>query len=232
MRVLHLQCLRDLPDVPREIAGIRAAAGLADGELTTIRPFDAPVSPTLLDDAQGIVIGGSGWSAFHDIPFYEEFLALLTEARRRRTPTFGICFGAQTLARLHDGVVVRDEAHAEYGTTDIDLDPAAADDPLFSSMPKRFAAQSWHHDRIIELPPGAAALAWSRSGVLQAFAFPGEPLYAVQFHPERTAAASRELFPIRCAKKPEWRDALLSGLRESPEATHLLKRFIDRFVRP
>lgn len=233
MSLLHLQCLRDLPEAPREIRGILGATGLKPEEVEIFRPFDAPAPLALLDRADAVTIGGSGWSSFEDIPHYPEFLRLLSEARRRRIPTFGICFGAQTMAWHFEGAVVRDEPRAEYGTIEVELTGAAKDDPLFSDMPARFAAQSWHHDRITELPLGAVALATSQGGaVLQAFTFPDEPIWAVQFHPERDLGISREVIPLRCAEDPARRDAILAGLRASPEATALLRRFADRFVRP
>jgi hypothetical protein len=84
---------------------------------------------------------------------------------------FGICFGAQALARALGGSVVR-AAHPEIGWTSIDSD-----------VPELIEAGpwfQWHSDRFT-LPPGAVELARNAVAV-QAYRV-GRSL-GVQFHPE------------------------------------------------
>lgn len=233
MPFLHFQCLKDAPDRQVEIDSILAGTKLPAASLTVVRPFQAPASPALLDGAQGVFIGGAGWSAFEDIPYYEEFLAVLRAARQRGMPIFGICFGAQTLAHLFGGTVVRDDANAEYGTIEVACQTTAIEDPLFSGTPARFLAQSWHHDRISVLPPGAVPLAWSRDGaVLQAFSFPDERIWGVQFHPERTSETfERVLEHRRAPDESHPIETIRASLRPSPQATALLERFV-RLAQP
>jgi GMP synthase-like glutamine amidotransferase len=88
---------------------------------------------------------------------------------------FGICFGAQALARALGGSVVR-AAHPEIGWTSIDSD-----------VPELIEAGpwfQWHSDRFT-LPPGAVELARNAVAV-QAYRV-GRSL-GVQFHPEVTRA--------------------------------------------
>lgn len=228
MPFLHFQCLKDAPDRQVEIDSLLAGTGLPSGELKVIRPFAAPVPSEALDGVQGLLIGGAGWSAFEEIPYYEDFLAVVRAARQRGLPIFGICFGAQTLAHLFGGTVVRDEPNAEYGTIEVACEAAASDDPLFAGIPARFLAQSWHHDRIAALPPGAVPLAWSRGGaVLQAFSFPGERIWGLQFHPERTSETFERVLEHRHAPDAEHPiEAIRATLQPSPLATSLLKRFV------
>jgi GMP synthase (glutamine-hydrolysing) len=228
MPFLLFQCLKDAPDRDVEIASILAATKLRSDELTVVRPFNAPITASVLDGAEGVIIGGAGWSAFEDIPYYGDFLVVLKAARERRVPMLGICFGAQTLAHLFGGAVVRDDLNAEYGTIDVDCRSTSFADPLLAEAPPRFAAQSWHHDRIAELPSGAMPLAWSRDGaVLQAFSFPGERIWGVQFHPERTAETFERVLEHRTAPDDAHPiGTIRASLRPSPQAAALLERFV------
>jgi len=227
MTILHFQCLKDAPDRPVEIQSMRDGLGVPEDRLKIVRPFIEPATAALLDDVAGVTIGGAGWSAFDEIPHYEAFLEVLREARRRRIPTLGICFGAQTLAHLYGGEVVLDDPRAEYGTIEISNEASAHEDPLFSGTPARFLAQSWHHDRISRLPPGAHPLAWSQDGaVLQAYRFDDEPVWGVQFHPERTAETFGRVLETRSSPAPAWPiERIRASLKPSPEATALLARF-------
>lgn len=227
MPLLHLQCLKDPSGATAEIAAIAESAGIAPAALTVKQPFVTPLGPEALKDVSGLTIGGSDWSVFEPIPHYEAFVAVLKEARARRLPILGICFGAQTLARVFGGEVVRDEGRAEYGSVDIDLTEAARRDPLFSETPGRFRAQEWHHDRIVTLPKGAEALAWSQDGhMLQVFAFLDEPCWGVQFHPERSQTQFEKLLLTRTSPSPEHSiEKIRASLAPSPDATAILARF-------
>lgn len=225
MPFLHLQCLVDTPDRLVEVSSLAAAMDVPASDFRLAFPFDAPVSPELLDGVEGLTVGGSSRSVFDDLPHYAEFQALLQEARRRGLPTFGICFGAQALADAFGGRVVRNAARAEYGTIEVRRAAASESDPLFSTLPTSFAAQSWHRDRIVRPPAGAEALAWSQDDMLQAFALPGERLWGVQFHPERDADTFLRLLQTRTAPTGRDIESIRASLRPSPEATSLLAAF-------
>jgi GMP synthase (glutamine-hydrolysing) len=229
MSFLHFQCLKDEADRRIEIDSILAGTGLLPTSLLTVRPFDAPVHDALTEDIRALIVGGAGWSVFEDIPYYQEFSDCLFAARRRGLPILGICFGAQALAQVFGGKVVLDDSRAEYGTIDVACEASAASDPLFSRTSPRFIAQSWHHDRISIMPPEAVPLASSRNGeVLQAFSVPGEMIWGVQFHPERSSETFERVLEHRRAPDAEHPiEAIRASLRPSPEATALLKRFVD-----
>jgi GMP synthase-like glutamine amidotransferase len=228
MTFLHFQCLKDAADRRIEIESILAATGLPPSSLITIRPFDAPASSALIDQVQGLIVGGAGWSVFEEIPYYVEFTDCLRAARKLGVPILGICFGAQALAQLFCGKVVLDDARAEYGTIEVARETQTGFDPLFSETSPNFLAQSWHHDRISVLPPGTYPLAWSKGGeVLQAFGFPGELIWGLQFHPERTSEMfGRVLEHRRAPDEKNTIAAIRATLRPSPEATALLGRFV------
>lgn len=234
MTILHFQCLKDAPDRAVEVQAMLDGLGIGADELAIVRPFDEASTADALEGVSGVTIGGAGWSTFEEIPHFPAFLDVLREARRRRIPTLGICFGAQTLAHLYGGAVVRDEPREEYGTIEIACEAAAEADPLFSGTPARFPAQAWHHDRIAALPEGAHPLAWSQDGaVLQAYRFDGEPVWGVQFHPERTFETFGRLLETRTAPSEAWPiERIRATLKPSPEATALLARFTGLCRKP
>ncbi len=225
MRILHLHCMQDVTKPDAEAASIAEASGIPIEALVSLRPFETPVPLSVLNRVDAVIIGGSAWSVFEDIPHYAAFRKLLLEARHWKLPMFGICFGAQALAHVFGGKVMRDPSHAEYGS--IEVWREAVEDDLFDGLPDRFHAQAWHHDRIVDLPHDAHAVAWSQDDVLQAFAFPGESIWGVQFHPERTHLTFERLLETRtapCAEHPI--DKIRASLVPTPKATAILARFI------
>lgn len=230
MPFLHLHCMKDTSVSDAEASAIADAAGIPIDALVSARPFETPVSASALDGVSGLLIGGSAWSVFEEIPHYGAFLALLRKARSRLLPMFGICFGAQAIAYAFGGLVVRDAARAEYGTIDVHREDEV--DDFFSELPLRFRAQAWHQDRIARLPAGAVAAAWSRGAVLQAFSFRDAPIWGVQFHPERTSETFEKLLetrPAPCEAHPIER--IRASLVPTPRAASLLSRFVRRVSR-
>lgn len=228
MRILHLQCLQDAPDQAVEISSIAAAMGVPPETLDVMRPFETSIDASALDGASGMTIGGSALSVFYAIPGYAAFESLLREARSRGLPMLGLCFGAQAIADVFGGKVIRDQARAEYGTIDVVVSREAAelDWPIFFRAPDRFAAQAWHRDRITRLPNGFRPMAWSQGGkVLQAFRSINEPIWGMQFHPERDMETFMRLLETRSDPPDRSCMEIRAGLRPTPEAAALLHRF-------
>ena len=105
----------------------------------------------------------------------------LVDALERGTPLFGVCLGAQLLAKAA-GASVHPAAESEVGWLPVELTEAAAADPVFASVPARFDAFQWHH-YTYDLPAGAAELARSDS-CTQAFRL--GTAVGIQFHAEVT----------------------------------------------
>jgi len=106
----------------------------------------------------------------------------VAEAVRAGTPFWGACLGAQILAAALGARVYPGE-EPEVGVLPVSLTGEAADDPVFSVAPARFATLQWHGDTF-ELPPGARLLASSDAYPHQAFAW--RRAYGLQFHLEVT----------------------------------------------
>ena len=108
--------------------------------------------------------------------FLQEVLAI-------RVPVFGVCLGAQMLARAA-GASVGPAREPEIGWYDVSLTPSGTADPVLGALPSRATLFQWHH-YAFDLPPGAAALAESDLA-LQAFRLEELPAWGIQFHAEVT----------------------------------------------
>ena len=111
----------------------------------------------------------------------EEFLQDVLAAE---VPVFGVCLGAQMLARAA-GARVGPASIAEIGWLDVSVTPAGADDPVLGVLPPTATVFQWHHYSF-EVPPGGIELA--RSAICpQAFRL-AQPAWGIQFHAEVTGA--------------------------------------------
>ena len=134
------------------------------------RPFDWPS----LDGIDLVVLLGSEWSVFWADVAAEVSaeLALINSAHTRGVPIYGICFGAQSIAKALGGSVTRGQ-EPEIGWYD----------NIESDMPHVISPGpwlQWHYD-VITLPPGAQELARSPIAT-QAYRI--GRCFATQFHPE------------------------------------------------
>ena len=108
----------------------------------------------------------------------------LRETLAARVPTFGVCLGAQMLARAA-GAAVKPASAPEIGWLEVSLTPAGAADPVLGVLPGTATVFQWHR-YTFDLPAAARELA--RSPVCpQAFRLDG-PAWAIQFHAEVTSA--------------------------------------------
>ncbi|MDX6511588.1 MAG: hypothetical protein QOE36_1092 [Gaiellaceae bacterium] len=140
--------------------------------------------PRPVDDYGAVLVFGGAMHADQDDrhPWLREENLFLQRLIDIRVPVFGICLGAQLLAKAAHASVGRASA-PEIGWYDVELTEAAADDPILSALPDRFEAFQWHY-YAYGLPAGAVELA--RSAVCsQAFRL-GDQAWGVQFHPEVT----------------------------------------------
>jgi GMP synthase-like glutamine amidotransferase len=109
---------------------------------------------------------------------------LLGRLIERRVPLMGLCLGGQMVAAAA-GAVPRRAPRPEIGWHPVELTAEGRDDPLLGPLAPRFEAFQWHSYEF-PLPPGAVPLA--RSEVSLQAARIGEVAWALQFHPEVSAA--------------------------------------------
>jgi GMP synthase (glutamine-hydrolysing) len=101
-----------------------------------------------------------------------------------RVPLIGLCLGGQMVAAAA-GAVPRRAPRPEIGWHRVEVTDEGLDDPLLGPLAPGFEAFQWHSYEF-PLPPGAVALA--RSNVSLQAARIGELAWAIQFHPEVSAA--------------------------------------------
>jgi GMP synthase (glutamine-hydrolysing) len=160
-----------------------AAAG-HELEEWSIARTPAPSRPLEAYDA-AIVFGGSMHADEEEThPWLRGEKELLRRFLDAGTPVLGVCLGGQLVAHAAGAWVGR-VSEPEIGWHEVELTAAAASDPVFAGLPRRFQALQWHY-YAFEVPEGAIELA--RSPVCsQAFRL-GELAWGVQFHPEVTLA--------------------------------------------
>lgn len=179
---------------------------LSDAGLTldVCHPYAGDALPSLPAYDGLLVLGGAMAPADDDkCPWLPATRALLAEAVEARVPVFGICLGAELLALGCGGVVRRGTAGPELGVLGLDLEAAAADDPVFGALPAGSRVVQWHWEEIATLPAGSVRLASSPAYPHQAFRV-GEAAWGVQGHPEVTgdiaATWAREDSPLLLAE--------------------------------
>jgi GMP synthase (glutamine-hydrolysing) len=195
----------------------------------------------MLDGIQGVIIGGSGEFDFDGgrgltdtaRTTSAELLGRLTPFIDRLfehdTPLLGICYGHQMIALARGGKVSNDTAQKKVGSHEVSLTAAGKDDRLFSGLPDSFVAQYGHKDSITEIPSGVTVLV--KGGACEASALRySDRIYTLQFHPELTAKDVERKLRMSPGYLPEGVDTT-DLIRESPEASSLLPRFVERIVR-
>jgi GMP synthase-like glutamine amidotransferase len=146
----------------------------------------APADPLGYDAV--LVLGGAvhpDQDAAHG--WLGEEKALLKRLLASEVPLLGLCLGGQLVAEAA-GATPRRASRPEIGWHRVELSAAGGEDPLLGPLAPGFEAFQWHSYEF-PLPPGAVALAHSEVG-LQACRI-GATAWALQFHPEVSAADAR-----------------------------------------
>ncbi len=167
----------------------RLASCLRDhGRELDVRRVDLPADgggdpvPGSLEDIEAIITLGGPANVADGHPWIDQELGLLREAHERALPVFGICLGAQLIAKALGGEV-GPCATPEFGFCEVDATPPGHTDRVLAGIPWRTSMFQTHSQEISALPPGAIALQASATTGVQAFCT-GLRTYGVQYHPE------------------------------------------------
>jgi GMP synthase (glutamine-hydrolysing) len=95
-------------------------------------------------------------------------------------PVFGLCYGAQLVARDLGGEVAK-TGRGEYGRTELTVSEPGV---LFREQPEDQVVWMSHFDTITQAPPGFRVSASTGDTPAAAFGDPDRAIYGVQFHPE------------------------------------------------
>ena len=172
--------------------------------LSVVRPWNGEAIPALEAIGGGLVVLGGAMNAHADAehPWLEDLRALLRRAVHADAPTIAVCLGAQVAAEALGGTTAVPSPHGgEGGVVEMDLTPAAQEDPLLAEVAAeatRAAVRAGiptrdgtrlpvivsHDDVVTRLPEGAVLLASSQAAPIQAWRI--SKLLAFQHHPEST----------------------------------------------
>src|SRR5262245_39208150 len=133
-----------------------------------------------------------------------EFLrATLADA----VPVFGVCLGAQMLARAA-GARVEPATVPEVGWFEIELTPEGRNDPVLGTLPQPAEAFLWHQ-YTFATPEGATQLART-AACTQSFLL-GRSAWAIQFHAEMTLGMLEAWTAEEPSELPVSRDEFLAA---------------------
>jgi GMP synthase (glutamine-hydrolysing) len=144
---------------------------------------EAPADPLGYDAV--MVLGGAMHADQEEAhPWLAAEKALLRRLIEAEVPLIGLCLGGQLLAAAAGATPAR-AAEPEIGWPSIQLTAEGKEDPLLGALAPGFEAFSWHSYEF-PLPPGAVALA--RTDLCLQACRLGDAAWAIQFHPEVSAA--------------------------------------------
>ncbi|KAG8368586.1 hypothetical protein BUALT_Bualt15G0060900 [Buddleja alternifolia] len=134
-------------------------------------------------DYEGFVITGSCNDAHGNDLWICKLLILLKKLDAMNKKVLGVCFGHQILGRAIGGKIGRAAAGWDIGVTKVHLNPSQ----IFTSlkMPPSLSVIECHRDEVLELPPEAEILAWSKNTGVEMFRY-RDHIMGIQGHPEYT----------------------------------------------
>ena len=138
-------------------------------------PYDMPWEKIASLNPKGFILSGGPASV------YDSGAPLpLSYIYESHLPVMGICYGMQAIAYQLGGQVSPGAKH-EYGHAILHI--SAGDCPLFAGLPASLPVWMSHGDRIMEMPSGFKALAYTENSP---FAVIGNDsgVFGLQFHPE------------------------------------------------
>ena len=184
------------------------------GENRTLPAADA------LGAYDGLILLGGGYMPddYQGAPWLEAEADLARTALEDTLPTLGICLGGQLLAQVGGGEVRAAHGTPEKGSTPINLNRDAGQDPIFADVSPNARFIESHIDQITELPAAAVLLASSDGVTNQAFRL-GENAWGLQFHPEAGAENVEKWDPEKLAGLGFDKDTLVAEARAAqPQA--------------
>jgi len=206
-----------------------------------LHPAQAMLEQATLKESEGltglILLGGMESVADEGKhAFMSPELQMIRHAVEAGVPVFGICLGAQLMARSLGATVEKNTIAGvetkEIGWTPLTLTPAGETDPVLSHLQEQAQFQ-WHEDTY-HLPPGATHLAVTPHCAQQAFRLENTkaPAYGVQFHPEVTLPVIRAWLAAAKTLDPEraqaiWKESEQHFERRSAASVRMFEAFCD-----
>jgi GMP synthase-like glutamine amidotransferase len=222
---VHPDLVPEHGDYPELFADLLGPHGI---ELTTF-DVDHGRFPGDLSGFDGWVITGSANSAYEDLPWIHETEDLLRKLIADEAPVVAVCFGHQLLAQAMGGRVAKSPDGWGAGVHAYEF---VGETPTWMTPPPHGPVRiiASHQDQVVELPEGAEVLAWTEHCQVAAYTL-GPAAFAIQPHPEFTAAVSRGLVERRRDRiGADASDAALASL-DQPLDRDQVARWMAEFLR-
>jgi len=138
-------------------------------------PYDTPWEKIASLNPSGFILSGGPASVYQpDAPLAPTYIY------ESHLPILGICYGMQILTHQLGGKV-SPGTKREYGHAILHL--SDADSPLFADLPPSSPVWMSHGDKIEEMPPAFATLAYTENSPIAVMGN-DEGIFGLQFHPE------------------------------------------------
>ena len=149
--------------------------------------------PKNLKRFDSLIISGSRTSCFEQGSWVTQLDELIRSTLNERKPILGVCYGHQALVRVVAGTETLGKGEvSEFGWTEIQT--LSESSRLLNGLGKKFHSFSAHHEEVKKLPPGLRCVARSKDCAIQAFESDEQPIFGIQFHPERNILESEKTF--------------------------------------
>ena len=153
-----------------------------------VQAGDLPADP---GECDAYIVTGSSAGVYEDLPWIAPLKAFLVEARSQ--PLVGICFGHQVMAEAFGGKVLKSDKGWGVGLQAYEV---AAPQPWMDGAPV-VAVPGSHQDQVVQIPPGARAVAGSAFTPAGILVYDDRPAISMQFHPEFDPAYAAALIEAR-----------------------------------
>ena len=132
--------------------------------------------PSMDNQTRGVILSGSPFSVHQPEAAMPDLSAILG-----KFPVLGICYGAQLLAHLNGGEVIR-STHREYGRAH--LVSRNESSPLLKGIPSNSQVWMSHGDTIVSAGPNTTVICSTEDVAVAGYERHDVNAFGLQFHPE------------------------------------------------